>query len=273
VLTEDDVAHVAWEEKNHGAIHAAVFAAAASLADLAGLRAIAYYHSSDGDQPLIEYPPEIQRDFCENVIEIAINLDALGYCLRELLGRASVNEVLAQANDYPATIEGYSHESYTAAAADLSEGALTWVRLCYKLPHDEGFAAALREHVDDVAATVATLDRLAPYGRIDLMLADLQLVKERQRCSRFLKPAVTTDGETDRRTTGPVEIGNEARAIALLREHPDWTHAQIAEAVPCHRGTLYRYKSYMAARQLLRERPYARGSKVNGKLEAWVEDE
>jgi len=41
---------------------------------------------------------------------------------------------------------------------------------------------------------------------------------------------------------------HEARALALLVEHPDWTDKQIAEHVPCHAKSLYRWPRFKAAR-------------------------
>lgn len=74
----------------------------------------------------------------------------------------------------------------------------------------------------------------------------------------------------------PVALrSKEAIALGLLTEHPDWTDVDIARSVPCHRSSLYRFPKYMAARELMeRERMNRpRGSKSNGKLEAWNDDE
>jgi hypothetical protein len=45
------------------------------------------------------------------------------------------------------------------------------------------------------------------------------------------------------------EMTVEARALATLVRHPDWTDTQVAKYVGCSRTTLYDYPSYKAARQ------------------------
>ncbi len=70
----------------------------------------------------------------------------------------------------------------------------------------------------------------------------------------------------------PVELTREAKALALLVQHPEWTDTAIAKSVPCSRTTLYDWPKYMAAREALRQ---GRGQKPrgtkddDGNLEAW----
>jgi hypothetical protein len=40
-------------------------------------------------------------------------------------------------------------------------------------------------------------------------------------------------------------------ALICLMNHPEWSDAQVAEHVGCNRGTLYRCKKYVAAREAL----------------------
>ncbi len=47
----------------------------------------------------------------------------------------------------------------------------------------------------------------------------------------------------------PAALTLEARALALLVQHPEWTNAQIADAVPCARTTLNTWSRFMAARK------------------------
>ncbi len=70
-------------------------------------------------------------------------------------------------------------------------------------------------------------------------------------------------------------LGKEARALALLMDHPEWTDAEIARNVPCNRTSIYRFGKYMEARELLEkgrmEKP--RGSKSkDGDVEAWDDE-
>lgn len=46
-------------------------------------------------------------------------------------------------------------------------------------------------------------------------------------------------------------MSREARALAVLTEHPDWTDKQIAEAAGVNRTTLYTYSRFKQARAVL----------------------
>lgn len=63
--------------------------------------------------------------------------------------------------------------------------------------------------------------------------------------------------ETDRATAddseGPPPMSGEARAIAILIEHPDWTDARIAGEAKLHPKTLNRYSTYKTARAMVKE--------------------
>lgn len=71
------------------------------------------------------------------------------------------------------------------------------------------------------------------------------------------------------------DIGPEERALALLVKHPDWSQAQMAQAVGVGRTSLYRFRRYQAAREALQtgKADMPRGSKdKDGNLEAWEGD-
>jgi len=70
-----------------------------------------------------------------------------------------------------------------------------------------------------------------------------------------------------------IELKPEARALALLVAHPEWTNKQIAAAVPCHRRTLAKWSQFRAARQTQRaskgELPHGSKDGSTGNTEAW----
>jgi len=72
---------------------------------------------------------------------------------------------------------------------------------------------------------------------------------------------------------GREAMSKKAKALAVLADHPDWTDAQVAHAAGCHVKSLYRWKDYGRARELLQQgrMRLPRGSKdtESGDLEAW----
>ena len=73
------------------------------------------------------------------------------------------------------------------------------------------------------------------------------------------------------------ELSNEALGLTILQQHPDWTNTRIAKEVGVSRTTVYRWKSFKGARQVLREAGKARfprGQKDadDGTMEAWDSD-
>jgi len=72
--------------------------------------------------------------------------------------------------------------------------------------------------------------------------------------------------------TDQPSTSKQARALALLLEHRDWTDKQIAEAVPCNRTTLYKWREYVAAREALKqgrqEMPRGYRDPKTGRIEA-----
>lgn len=59
-------------------------------------------------------------------------------------------------------------------------------------------------------------------------------------------------GKTQSRRISETLTG-EAKALALLAHHPDWTDKRIAEAVPCARTTLYTWKRFVAGREAMKQ--------------------
>jgi hypothetical protein len=71
------------------------------------------------------------------------------------------------------------------------------------------------------------------------------------------------------------EPSQEARAIAALVDHTDWTDTQIAAAVGCHPKSLYRWELFKAARAIMRQgkAELPRGAKPKkGEIEAYSGD-
>ena len=60
------------------------------------------------------------------------------------------------------------------------------------------------------------------------------------------KPILVTFPNIRKRSATKREL-----ALLCLMDHPEWSDAQIAEHVGCNRGTLYRFKKYVAAREAL----------------------
>jgi hypothetical protein len=77
---------------------------------------------------------------------------------------------------------------------------------------------------------------------------------ERATKQLWLSVAEETGQQLDREAlrtmaTGGLGLTTQVIACAILKKHPDWTDQQIADAVPCHRGSLYRFERYMKMRQ------------------------
>ncbi len=73
-------------------------------------------------------------------------------------------------------------------------------------------------------------------------------------------------------TLEPERPSKEVLALVLLSVHPDWSDTQIAKVAGCNRTTLYTFKKFMVAREILREgkNDLPRGSKFPDEgMEAW----
>jgi hypothetical protein len=71
-------------------------------------------------------------------------------------------------------------------------------------------------------------------------------------------------------------LSKEAKALAALTDHPDWTDEQIAEAAGCKRQSLYRMKKFTAAKRLLKggksDFPVGKKNRDTGTVDAWDND-
>lgn len=89
--------------------------------------------------------------------------------------------------------------------------------------------------------------------------------------------ATAGEGGGDSQLAGVAEQPSlEARALAMLTDHPDWTDKRIAQALQCNRGSLYRLEKFKAARELLKRDGRAsatRGCKNDGRIDAWKSSE
>jgi len=72
-------------------------------------------------------------------------------------------------------------------------------------------------------------------------------------CQRETKGEGVEQGDDpDRNSEGRPKLSNEAHALAMLVQHPDWTDTQIADAVGVNRTTLYNWDSFKRARAELK---------------------
>jgi len=95
-----------------------------------------------------------------------------------------------------------------------------------------------------------------------------QIIAERAAALAELgRPAVSPPA--DARPT----LSREAHAVALLRDHPEWSVRRIAQACGCSPATLYRSSLFTKARAAMRDAsPPPRGRKIGGQIEAWDDD-
>ncbi len=72
-------------------------------------------------------------------------------------------------------------------------------------------------------------------------------------------------------------LSKEAKALAALADHPNWTDGQIAQAAGCDRRSLYRMKKFVAAKGMLKDgkdlMPKGRKDGQTGEVEAWDESD
>ena len=75
-----------------------------------------------------------------------------------------------------------------------------------------------------------------------------------------------------RRRNAAKQPSLEARALAVLTDHPEWSDDEIANVAGCNRTSLYRLPKYTAARALLKNEGKdnaLRGVKNEAGLDAW----
>ncbi len=100
-------------------------------------------------------------------------------------------------------------------------------------------------------AHVLELSRLQREG----LTNPTDLIAEEEERRRLRKATKQTPGAGKAAATGQapaVKLTGEARALAVLTQHPGWTMRQIAEAVGMKRQTLYRYERLIKARNAMR---------------------
>jgi hypothetical protein len=79
---------------------------------------------------------------------------------------------------------------------------------------------------------------------------------------------------TPPKTDATKNVSAEAKAVAILIDHPEWSDTRIAHEADINRTTLYKLPKFMEARRLLKEqgkKSLPRGSKdgETGTMEAW----
>ena len=71
-------------------------------------------------------------------------------------------------------------------------------------------------------------------------------------------------------------MSKQARALAVKTEHPDWTDAQVAEVAGCHVKSLYRWKLFTMAKDVLKngKTDFPTGRKPKEEpMEAWEDED
>ena len=137
------------------------------------------------------------------------------------------------------------------------------------------------------AALLAAVARLLPtrYAELDAVhrlhyepVDDRHVVREWRMITAAAvsgpqAPAGDAPGPQAPAATPGEPLKGEAKALALLVQHLDWTDSAIAKAVPCRRQSLYGWPKFKAARQAVKEsgkEAMPRGSKsAEGDMEAW----
>lgn len=143
------------------------------------------------------------------------------------------------------------------------KGLLTGIRGCHtwSIRPPDGRAGTTFIRAPAAAFDLRTGEKksIPPATRcFSLTDAGLRLARERALPTRQLR-------EAKRAGQDKVRLGKEARALGLLADHPEWTDTSIANAVPCARSTLYKWRKYVQARAVLKEsgragrRRWARG--------------
>lgn len=103
---------------------------------------------------------------------------------------------------------------------------------------------------------------------------DIELVKSALRLLENQQPAQEEEKKNDTDKNNKMSL--DARAVAQLVEHPNWSNKDISKAIGCNEKSLYRCKKFRAAKKTIRQNGQAelpRGSKYeNSPMESW-EDE
>jgi len=99
----------------------------------------------------------------------------------------------------------------------------------------------------------------------------VELLLENREKDRLLRLAGEADADNDQ----AAGLSKEAKALAALVDHPDWTDTKIAEAAGCARTELYRMPKYKAAKAAMKsgrqDAPSGVKDAQTGDVEAWGE--
>jgi hypothetical protein len=90
-----------------------------------------------------------------------------------------------------------------------------------------------------------------------------------------LKQETATQSKIKSAAPDTEHMSGEAKAVAVLITHPDWTNKQIAKAVGCHPKTLNKWNVFRSARAILRAGKLDLLKGIKGRdrsLDAWDED-
>jgi hypothetical protein len=185
-------------------------------------------------------------------------------------------------------IDGTAFANYARYCADwankVEENPVAAIYPVSKITLD---AAALQKILNLPVSTRSNLDadtsssRFCPAPtnvvRLDNLLSvNLTELKRRIETDEA-RVKENTDGEGSDESKKP-KVGNggdgmtkEAKAVAVLIDHPDWSNQKIAEAAGCHVKSLSRMSKFRSARSMQksgkRERPLGRKD-LNGDVEA-----
>lgn len=73
------------------------------------------------------------------------------------------------------------------------------------------------------------------------------------RVMEILRPADSTTDAGQQPQAAESRMSGEARALAILTDHPEWTDRRIAREAGLHVKTLYKYSRYKTARGVLKQ--------------------
>lgn len=136
----------------------------------------------------------------------------------------------------------------------------------------------------DAMLTSFTVTDKKPAGDSKIVWAGLlEMMEEANRVSKALPFHIDEDDRNLRAAakgktaaTDKMSLSKEARAIAALMDHPEWTDKRIAEAAGCSRQSLYEMPHFVMAKEILKKgkKGVPKGTKDrHGNVEAWREDD
>lgn len=130
---------------------------------------------------------------------------------------------------------------------------------------NEAYKNSLRRHIKTIELAERLAGRNDPELKaLEARLAELNARPENTQTLDTAIPDYTGVSVKD-------DTSKEAKALAALVEHPEWTKTRIAEYVGCNRQSLYGMKKFKAAWDTLKQgkREIPKGQKYNGDIEAF----